>query len=83
MKEIFIFAGWSVFCIFCGYLVGKNNAEKKVLTQTVTIYKEREQNTLEQEKTAEKIKVIYKELKSDKKDCDFVLDFDVSQCLPK
>lgn len=83
MKNIIIFAFWSLLCIGGGYLCGKIWAEKRVLIKTVTIYKEREKNTIEQEKTAEKIKVIYKELKSDEKDCNFVLDFDVSKCLPK
>lgn len=81
--KILIFVIWLVACFICGYVTGKNRAEKKVLIKTVTVYKEKEKNTLEQEKTADKIKVIYRDLKSDEKDCNFVLDFDVSKCLPK
>lgn len=78
-----IFFIWSAVCYYCGFIECKNKSEKKVLIKTVTLYKEKEQNTLEQEKTANKIKVIYRELKSNEKDCNFVLDFDVSKCLPK
>ena len=78
-----IFFIWSAVCYYCGFIEGKNKSEKKVLIKTVTLYKEKEKNTLEQEKTANKIKVIYRELKSNEKDCNFVLDFDVSKCLPK
>jgi hypothetical protein len=77
------FIVWTVGCFLYGFLEGKNKAEKQVLIKTVTVYKEREKNTQEQEKTAEKIKIIYRELKTDDKDCDYVLDFDVSKCLPK
>lgn len=87
MKKDLIYIGvvalFSLVAFVNGYYTGKNKAEIKTLTKTITIYKEIEKNTLEQEKNAEKIKVIYKELKSDVKDCDFVLDFDVSRCLPK
>jgi len=74
---------WSGLCVYYGLTEGKNRAEKQTLIKTITVYKEKEKNTLEQEKTAEKIKVVYRELKSDEKDCDFVLNFDVSKCLPK
>ena len=81
--KIIIFLVWTIACLFGGFITGKNRAEKKVLVKTVTVYKEKEKNTLEQEKTADKIKVIYRELKSDEKGCNDVLDFDVSKCLPK
>ena len=70
-------------CFFVGYTAGKNSAQNEELKKDVCLYQKREKTTTAQEKTAEKIKIIYKELKTDEKDCDFVLDFDVSKCLPK
>lgn len=81
--KLIIFLVYTIGCFWFGYTEGKNRAEKKTLIKTVTVYKEIEKNTQEQEKTADKIKVIYRDLKSDEKDCNFVLDFDVSKCLPK
>lgn len=87
MKQIFIsilfFVVWSCICFFGGYKEGKNTAQKDELQKDVQIYQKREEATAEQEKTAEKIKIVYRELKTDEKDCNFVLDFDVSKCLPK
>lgn len=83
MKEVLLVVGLMVACFFLGYIGGKNSAQKAELQKDVQLYQKREENTQAQEKTAEKIKIIYKELKSDEKDCDFVLNFDVSKCLPK
>ncbi len=87
MKNILIsiifFVAWTCLVFYWGYIGGKNSAQKSELKKDVELYQKREENTQAQEKTAEKIKIIYKELKTDEKDCDFVLDFDVSKCLPK
>lgn len=74
---------WTAICFYGGYVSGKNSAQKSELQKNVELYQQRENNTIEQEKTAQQIKIVYKELKSDEKDCDFVLDFDVNKCLPK
>lgn len=87
MKELFasiiFFVLWTCICFYGGFIGGKNSAQKSELQKNVQLYQQREENTQAHEKTAEKIKIIYKELKSDEKDCDFVLDFDVSKCLSK
>ena len=83
VTSILFFCMWTCIVFLLGQTAGKNSVQKAELQKDVYIYQEREKNTTEQEKTAEKIKIIYRELKSDEKDCDFVLDFDVSKCLPK
>lgn len=83
MKEVLFVVGLMVACFLLGYTGGKNSAQKAELQKDVQLYQKRENTTTEQEKTAQKIKIVYRELKSDEKDCDFVLDFDVSKCLPK
>lgn len=87
MKKLFssllFFCMWTFVVFLMGQTAGKNSVKKAELKKDVQIYKKRENRTTEQEKTADKIKIIYRELKSDEKDCDFVLDFDVSKCLPK
>lgn len=87
MKKWFLsllfFCMWTFIVFLMGQTAGKNSAQKAELQKDVQIYQEREKNTTAQEKTADKIKIIYRELKSDEKDCDFVLNFDVSKCLPK
>lgn len=83
MKEVLFVVGLMVACFLLGYIGGKNSAQKAELQKYVQLYQKRENTTTEQEKTAQQIKIVYRELKSDEKDCDFVLDFDVSKCLPK
>lgn len=83
MKEVLLVVGLMVACLFLGYIGGKNSAQKAELQKDVQLYQKRENTTAEQEKKAQQIKIVYRELKSDEKDCDFVLDFDVSKCLPK
>lgn len=87
MKNLFIsiifFVAWTCIVFLGGYIGGKNSAQKSELKKDVQLYQKREENTQAHEKTAEKIKIIYRELKTNEKDCDFVLDFDVSKCLPK
>lgn len=83
MKEVLFVVLLMIACFLLGFIGGKNSAQKAELKKNVQLYQKREENTTEQEKTAQKIKIIYRELKSDEKDCDFVLDFDVSKCLPK
>ena len=83
LQSLLIFVAWSVFIYLWGYNSGKIAIQRVELEKEVQIYQKRENTTQEQEKTAEKIKIIYRELKNDKKDCDFVLNFDVSKCLPK
>lgn len=82
MKEILFFVLWTVAVFILGYIGGKNSAQKAELKKDVQLYQKREENTTEQEKKAQEIKIVYRELKSDEKDCSFVLDFDVSKCLP-
>ena len=83
MKEVLLVVGLMVACFFLGYIGGKNSEQKAELQKDVQLYQKRENNTAEQEKKAQQIKIVYRELKSDEKDCDYVLDFDVSKCLPK
>lgn len=83
LQSLLIFVAWSFFIYLWGYNSGKIATQRGQLEKEVQIYQKRENTTQEQEKTAEKIKIIYRELKNDKKDCDFVLNFDVSKCLPK
>lgn len=83
VKSLLFFILWTCLSFWGGYVGGKNSAQKAELQKDVQLYQKRENITTEQEKTAEKIKIVYRELKSDEKDCDFVLDFDVSKCLPK
>lgn len=83
LKSLLFFILWTCFVFYGGFMAGKNSTQKEELKKDVQLYQKREENTTEQEKTAEKIKIVYRELKSDEKDCDFVLDFDVSRCLPK
>lgn len=82
MKKIGLFAMWTLFCFVVGFLTGKIAEIGRELQKDVELYQKKEIATCEQEKTAEKIKIVYKELKTNEKDCDFVLDFDVSKCLP-
>lgn len=83
VKSLLFFILWTCLSFWGGYVGGKNSAQKDELQKDVQTYQTRENNTTEQEKTAEKIKIVYRDLKSDEKDCDFVLNFDVSKCLPK
>lgn len=83
LKGLLFFFLWTCLVFYGGYIAGKNSAQKAELQKDVQLYQKRENTTTEQEKTAQKIKIVYRELKSDEKDCDFVLDFDVSKCLPK
>lgn len=83
MKNIVLFACWSAGCILFGLGVGFQWSQKSELKKTVTTYQKIENASARQEKEAEKIKIIYRDLKSDDKDCEFVLNFDVSKCLPE
>lgn len=84
MKSVVVlFAIWTIACFGLGVCFGAIYAQRSELRKNEELYQKRENNTLEQEKNAQKIKVIYRDLKNDKKDCDFVLDFDVSKCLSK
>lgn len=81
-KIIIIMIMLFLFFLF-GYYEGKKDAETRNLKKDIATYQTIEKNTIEQAKTAEKIKKKYRDLKSEKKDCDYVLNFDVSRCLPK
>lgn len=83
LKILLFFILWTCLVFHGGFVAGKNSTQKAELKKDVQLYQKREENTSEQEKTAEKIKIVYRELKSNEKDCDFVLNFDVSKCLPK
>lgn len=83
ISSLIFWLGWTCIVFYGGYTGGKNSAQKSELKKDVELYQQREINTLEQEKTAQQIKIVYKEIKSDEKDCDFVLDFNVNKCLPK
>ena len=83
LKSLLFFILWTCLVFYGGFVAGKNSTQKAELKKDVQLYQKREENTTEQEKTAEKIKIVYRELKSDEKDCSFVLNFDVSKCLPK
>lgn len=80
---IAFFVGWSSLIYCLGYTEGKKNAKIVELERKVYIYAKREENTLQQEKTAEKIIVKYKTFKSTNEACNYVLNFDVASCLPK
>lgn len=80
---IAFFVGWSALIYYLGITEGKKNAKIVELERKVYIYAKTEENTREQEKTAEKIIVKYKTFKSNNESCNYVLNFDVSSCLPK
>lgn len=77
---LLIFAGIS---FLYGLILGKKQATIKEVEKIVTVYKERENNTLEHEKTAEIIKIKYMRFENANKECDFVLNYNVNKCLPK
>ena len=51
------------------------------LQETVQIQAKKISNTTEQLKTADKIKIKYKEFKSDDEACNYVMRFNIAKCL--
>ena len=53
----------------------------KQLNETVQLQQQKINNTTEQIKNADKIKIKYKEFKSDDEACNYVMQFNVAKCL--
>lgn len=83
MKWVFVFIGWTILVFSFGWVGGKNSAQKEEVEKNVQLYQKREENTTQQEKTASKIKIKYERFKSKDEECNFVLDYNVCECLHK